>query len=334
MKMKVCCFCQKEYFPHGEYKSAQRKFCSSECYKKSINTSVDLCCKNCEKIFRVRGKYKHRKFCSTKCYYQNKRLNGQTVTEPCAMCGKDVQKYKYQQGKTKFCSRECMHNFSHKISVDNHNIFENVNTPEKAYALGLIASDGSVSPYGNRINLTMCDIDAINFFSNLIGYNNKISIMKGNLKHQDAYSVNFSSPKMFNDLVALNILPRKSFIDNLEPPNINEEFQYAFWAGFIDGDGSVGIKRNKCGEYVRITVVAKSKLYLEKLAQFLSINGISSCLRKDRNIYSISFGGKQTAEKIYNLFYRDEFGMERKRWKLKNYVKNIQNTMIECISKK
>lgn len=116
-------------------------------------------------------------------------------------------------------------------------------------------------------------------------------------------------------------------MSNLDIPVIPDDLERFFWAGVIDGDGSINIKRHKYGNYVRVSVVSASEKYIERLSLFLLKNSISSSITRYRNVYNISFGGKQTAQQIYDLFYSDEFGMERKRCKLKEYVKSIQSTM-------
>lgn len=327
---KICQCCQIEFIANGEYSKRHRKYCSLECYKKSISTTIEIACQMCGESFVVRGKYKNRKFCSTSCYRQNKKNSSKTILMKCVNCDNYTSRYKYQQEirNMVFCGRKCMQEYAHSKCTDHQDYFRDIDTKEKAYALGLIASDGCVSGI-NRINLTMNDFDAIEFFAKQVGYNNKISCVTGKKSnHADSYSLTISSDIMRKDLESLNILPRKSSMKDLSVPTVLENLERFFWAGFIDGDGSVNIKKHKYGNYVRISVVSASEKYIERLSIFLLKNAISSSVTKYRNIYSISFGGKRTAQQIYDLFYSDEFGMERKRCKLKKYVEGIQSTMI------
>lgn len=318
--------CKSVFVAFGECASRERKFCSLQCYRKSQNTSITLQCQECEKLFVVRGKYKNRIFCSGLCFTKNRLKCSNTTEDRCKNCSMVFRRYEYEQDKGKhlFCSRLCMGKYAQKLCIDNHDFFENINTKEKAYCLGLIASDGSVSDK-NKINLTMNDLDAIIFFAKSVGYKNKISATNHqNKRHKTSYSVNITSSQMSDDIKILGIMPRKSFNPEALPPTIPNELEKYFWAGFIDGDGSIYIKKHKSGDYVRLSVVCKSKPYLDHLSLFLAKHGITSCITKDKNIWSISFGGKRSANCIYELFYRDEFGMERKRCKLRKYVDGIQ----------
>ncbi len=323
--IKECLYCKQQFIADGECKSRDRKYCSHDCYKKSINTSISIICKFCNKSFSVRGKYKNRVFCSVKCSSKYKEMIGDTIGVKCANCENIVKRFSYRRKKSKlvFCSRSCATKYAQNIAVDRQNYFSLIDTPQKAYVLGLIASDGCVHGK-NKITLGMNDLDAIKFVANEFGYNNKISIIDHeDVNHNRSYTITITSDKMHADLQNLNIVERKSKIDNLDIPPIIDELERFFWAGIIDGDGSVSIRNKKYGNYLRMSVVSASEIYIRKLSEFLLKNNITSSVAKYRNIWSISFGGKKTAKKIYDLFYSGEFGMERKRWKLKNYVENI-----------
>lgn len=320
--MKICEFCKKGFIPSGEYRNRNRKFCSRECYRNSINTDITLRCINCEKRFTVRGKYKNRKFCSSDCVSAYRKKTGETQRIPCQHCGKMVERYKYQQRKTKqvFCSSGCISEYKQKIAITSEDYFERIDTPQKAYILGLFASDGSVSD-DNKINLTMNDLDAVEFVVGELGYNNKISTINPKSEnHNTSYSINIKNDKMGNDLKALNILPRKSLMGELDVPQIDAELDKYFWSGFMDGDGSVYVKDEK---YTRLSAVSKSKKYVERFSEFLKKYSINSSVYRSRNVWTISFGGKSTAKQIYELLFNRDFGMKRKQWKLKNYVDNM-----------
>ena len=46
---KICQYCQIEFVASGEYSKRHRRYCSLECYKKSINTTINIECQTCGK---------------------------------------------------------------------------------------------------------------------------------------------------------------------------------------------------------------------------------------------------------------------------------------------
>lgn len=94
---KICQCCQIEFIANGEYSKRHRKYCSLECYKKSISTTIEIACQMCGESFAVRGKYKNRKFCSTSCYRQNKKNSSKTILMKCVNCDNYISRYKYHQ---------------------------------------------------------------------------------------------------------------------------------------------------------------------------------------------------------------------------------------------
>ena len=57
------------------------------------------------------------------------------------------------------------------------------------------------------------------------------------------YSLEYSSPKVFNDLCNLGCIPNKTF--KLKFPKIRKDLIPHFVRGYFDGDGSVFIKKSK-----------------------------------------------------------------------------------------
>lgn len=112
--------------------------------------------------------------------------------------------------------------------------FHCIDTEEKAYWLGFIASDGTVSISGRqhavRIDLQPRDLHWLERFRDTIAPGMKIT------KHGDrSYSCGICSQKMVADLIALGIRPRKSW--NLEWPNVPDVLAIPFLLGYFDGDG-------------------------------------------------------------------------------------------------
>lgn len=118
----------------------------------------------------------------------------------------------------------------------NQNIFQVIDTEEKAYWLGFLYADGSVGSADNRIELTLaqCDQTHLVKFKNFIGLDNKIAYRE----KTKAYRYSFKDGKVKADLIKLGCVPKKSLI--LTFPTDDQVPSYLlrhFMRGYFDGDG-------------------------------------------------------------------------------------------------
>ena len=123
-------------------------------------------------------------------------------------------------------------------------IFEKINTTEKAYWLGFLAADGC--NYQRKYNASIIlnihekDIEHLEKFKQFCNTDTKIKTYIGcaGFSNQTPMcKIVLNSKKMSNDLIEKGIVPNKSLI--LQPPNILKEFYKPFILGYFDGDGSI-----------------------------------------------------------------------------------------------
>ncbi|MHA2184398.1 MAG: hypothetical protein ACXAAI_05290 [Promethearchaeota archaeon] len=136
----------------------------------------------------------------------------------------------------------------------NLHYFKDINTKEKAYWLGFIYADGSISYKAGRkrkhnrnlrfrFGLNAKDTDSINavdFLAKNLGLESKFV----NIKTNGLYGFEIVSDELVNHLVrhGLIIGKRKTYQIEL-PPLISYELLLAFLLGFFDGDGKTGSTR-------------------------------------------------------------------------------------------
>lgn len=121
----------------------------------------------------------------------------------------------------------------------NDRWFSNIDSPNKAYFLGLLASDGCV--YDNTIILNLNKRDEYiihDFMNDIDGDHYNISHSKDGCCRITIYS-----KKMVVDLFKYGIIERKS--KRLEYPNLREELHRHFIRGYIDGDGTIECNMQK-----------------------------------------------------------------------------------------
>ena len=143
--------------------------------------------------------------------------------------------------------------------MNKYNINENFFNEQNenwAYIVGFIASDGCITRAYNAIkgiaiHIKSTDYEILEKIKNHLEYDGPIIIKKHppndyNPNGSETASLIISRQQMAYDLIKLGIGPAKSF--TLEYPNIPEEYDGAFLAGIVDGDGSWHFINNPHGK--------------------------------------------------------------------------------------
>lgn len=113
-------------------------------------------------------------------------------------------------------------------------------TPEMAWVLGVITSDGCVM--GDRLQLNMVDSDVVEKVRDLLAPKADVRYTAGVNRNQTLFTI--SNKVLISDLNNLGVHDRKSL--NIEPPKLPNDMVNHYIRGLIDGDGGVRInERNK-----------------------------------------------------------------------------------------
>lgn len=102
---RVCGNCGKEFELPRSLAERQGKFCSMECWQRSLDAWENLTCECCGKQF-VGYKSRERRFCSRSCADKGRH---DPVTRTCVSCGKEyeINRYRAEHLSSHYCSREC-----------------------------------------------------------------------------------------------------------------------------------------------------------------------------------------------------------------------------------
>ena len=142
----------------------------------------------------------------------------------------------------------------------NDNFFELPNLINSYWA-GFIAADGNISKDFKYLSIGLASKDKIHLenFLNDLNSNYKISSFKVKNKY-DTSSIKIMSEKICSDLkFNFNITDNKSL--TLIPPNITDiDLIHSFIIGYIDGDGSIGLYKDKDREYLQISLLGTKKI--------------------------------------------------------------------------
>lgn len=216
--------------------------------------------------------------------------------------------------------------------IINSNYFDDINTDEQAYILGFIYADGYVGDEKhNNIVITSKDKDIIEKISKAINYTGDIRITKpgGYENSKEGYSLNFSDKQIASVLRnKYNLQPNKSLILN-ELPNIKDELFGAFLRGYFDGDGSIGIHKNKSYkngklyEYNQLcfTLIA-TELFINNLIKKLNIKNYSISNSKTLEMKYLKIKSKKELFYLYKIMYDNAtISLNRKREIWNKYYK-------------
>jgi hypothetical protein len=176
-------------------------------------------------------------------------------------------------------------------------------TPELAYAVGLITTDGCLSPNGRNIDFTSKDWNLIETFKKCLHLTNKIGTKK-NGHGQISFRVQFGNILFYRWLQEIGLTPRKSKI--LGPLAVPDEFFFDFLRGHLDGDGSIAryqdpVWKNSTRLYVRF--MSASQKHMEWLKMKITeLGGVNGFMQLHSEAYYLSFS-KYEAITLLNKIY-------------------------------
>lgn len=111
-------------------------------------------------------------------------------------------------------------------------------TPELAYAVGLLTTDGNLSKDGRHIDFTSKDKGLVETFKKCLNLKNRIGRKyRGSYPKKKCYRVQFGNVVFYHWLCRIGLTSNKSkTIGSVKIPN---EYFVDFLRGYLDGDGSV-----------------------------------------------------------------------------------------------
>lgn len=222
-------------------------------------------------------------------------------------------------------------NYQNKIKFDE-NIFDTIDTEEKAYWLGFIYADGYISNndscvYKNvfELGLKLSDVDHLNKFNTFTKH------ISNNVK-TDSYRCRWSvmNKHLWKTLNDYSCVPNKSLC--LKFPDIHifndSKLIRHFLRGYFDGDGCITFHK-----YIHIVTPVTSVLGTKKfLLNFINYSKIPASFRHDprhsENTFSLEYT-KENAIKLINWLYSDCTIFLNRKYKLYNFFKNGSRSVQE-----
>lgn len=216
--------------------------------------------------------------------------------------------------------------------------FENIDSEDKAYFLGLMYADGCVSNIKNismRISLQEKDGYILESFKEKIKFTGNLytkSLNKNNPNHQNQKTLCIYSRKLVKDLIKQGCVSSKSLILNFPiKEQVPDHLIHHFIRGYFDGDGCISIKRNKTNLKLHFNLAGTYQFLFNLQKILISILGISKtkiikCGKSQA--FQLNITANKDIEKIKNYLYNDNSNLflTRKREKFDTKIGNKSST--------
>ncbi|MDD5318748.1 MAG: hypothetical protein PHF79_02940 [Candidatus Pacebacteria bacterium] len=194
------------------------------------------------------------------------------------------------------------------------------------YGLGLLASDGNLSPDGRHISFVSTDLDQIKTFLKVFKIRDiKIGKTSHKFNTKTAFRVQFGDILFYRFLLGIGFTPNKS--KTIGEIKIPDNYFYDFLRGSYDGDGtfySYWDRRWKSSHMFYLEFISASRMHMEwirkRLNKQLGVVGhvVNS---KECVTYQLKYAKKEALEIIKKMYYTRLVNcLARKRLKIERAI--------------
>jgi hypothetical protein len=183
------------------------------------------------------------------------------------------------------------------------------------YLVGLIASDGNLSPDGRHIDITSSDYAFLQKLKRSTGITNKIGIKYGKNK-KESFHIQMANRNFYDFLLSIGITQKKSL--TISEINVPDIFFVDFLRGVIDGDGSIRSWKHPTNnrEQWSLRICSGSKKFViwldEKIKDLLQASGRIHADTRQGAVYVLKFGKLAAQIILRQCYYRDSLNLDRK----------------------
>lgn len=231
-----------------------------------------------------------------------------------------------------------------KIVKMNHNYFSIIDSKRKAYWLGLLTADGTVSFFPNKgkcyritLELKVSEKYLIDEFAKDIGlppervkvYTNPKGFQRKDGSPHTTARITFHSKQIFMDLGNLEVIPLKSlYLDHI--PALSNEYIPHYLRGFFDGNGSITHNISSSGQIRPELFFYSTHSFCESinntLTEQLSFSDKNVYDQKNEKISMLAYTKKEELKIIYNFFYENaDIYHKGKEIKFKSYLSQYRD---------
>jgi hypothetical protein len=191
---------------------------------------------------------------------------------------------------------------------------------DKAYAIGLIVSDGSLHKDRPLITFTSKDIDQIHNFQTCLGLDGHRIGSNVSSTGNKSFRIQFTDHTFYKYLIKIGVSPNKS--KTISRVRVSYMYFNSFLRGVFDGDGSCFVYKDKRWPDAKsgyISFASGSKTFLlwvqDELFNILNIRG-SITTDKVGRTYQLKFATKESKILAKYMYSRAKIYLNRKRLKI------------------
>ncbi len=199
-------------------------------------------------------------------------------------------------------------------------------SPDFAYAIGLIVTDGNVSPDGRHITFVSNDLEQIKNFQTALGITLPMSYAVSGYTAKKSPRVQFSDVHFWKFLVSIGVMPNKS--KTIQEVSIPRKYFMDFLRGCMDGDGSFYSyfdPRWKSSFMFYLIFASASREHIDWLRKEIGRHcGVVGHITSDskKNIYQLKYAKQETLKILKNMYYSTSvICLSRKRSKIEKALK-------------
>lgn len=219
--------------------------------------------------------------------YQETLLSVEKICKKC-----NISKSRFYREKPKSIVRG--HENQNRLYSFDLSVFKE-NSREKFYWLGFIGADGAIVNNTLSIELKSVDKAHLEKFNKWCKNTNPIK-KRVNNSNCSCVKASINSKELVEYLKNYSIIQNKSSV--FEMKGIPSQYVYDFIRGYMDGDGSVGIKDGQ----IYISFVSGSRTLLEQIENIIKTN---NKINDYKTYYKITCLGNKKARAILDKVYEN-----------------------------
>lgn len=176
-----------------------------------------------------------------------------------------------------------------------------------AYAVGLIATDGNLSPNGRHIELTSRDRQQLQNLMRCLDISVKIGTKRSGDTDTCTERIQFGDVVLYTFLLQIGLTPNKT--KTIAALSIPDAYFFDFLRGHFDGDGSFYSYHDPrwptSFQYYMSFVSASHSHILWLEGGLLRLCGAHGYVAKSGSVYQLRYGKRATRKIVEKMYYRD-----------------------------
>ena len=204
------------------------------------------------------------------------------------------------------------------ISSTYEDMFDIIDTEEKAYWLGFLYADGCITKrnkndtsYRVELGLKESDYNHLVKFKTFLNCGNKISFHKNKLGN--SYRLTVGGKKLANSLIEKGCVPRKSLVLTFPSEEIiPKELMIHFIRGYIEGDGYIGLREIKSNKLKYRCGVVGTLEFILGMLNFFGYDFREKQHSTTGKAHQYEFSTTQAQEVVYRIYKDCNIYLDRK----------------------